>query len=229
MSRRRITHRSSNSWFTILVVCIAMVSVFWWGGTGREDGESTSAVAAEAFAATSDLVLYPDDMIIGKPDAPLTVIEYASLTCPHCANFHEQHLPVIRAKYIDTGKVRLVYRNFFWDKAALDAATLATCAGPEKYFAFISVLFQQQNTWAKSKDHLLELKKIGKFGGVSESQFDSCLKDSKIIDTLLERRKEGTEKYQVDSTPTFILNGKKLDSHGMTPEEFASFVDPLLK
>ena len=115
------------------------------------------------------------DRVLGKADAPITIIEYASLTCPHCADFDKEVLPELKTKYIETGKAKLVYRDFPLDQWAMRAAMLARCAPADKYFSFIDVLFQNQITWATAKDPMAALEKIGKLGGVSSEQFNACM------------------------------------------------------
>src|SRR5687768_5061793 len=111
------------------------------------------------------------DMALGKPDAPVTVIEYASMTCPHCAHFHAETLKAFKEKYVDTGKVRLIFREFPFDGLALRASMLARCAGAERYFPMLDVLFQQQNQWTRAKDPMAALAQIGRLAGVSPQKF----------------------------------------------------------
>src|SRR5271168_4105284 len=115
------------------------------------------------------------DHVLGKADAPITIIEYASLTCPHCAEFNKEVLPEVKAKYIETGKAKLIYRDFPLDQWALRASVLARCAPADKYFGFVDVLFQNQVTWATAKDPMAALEKIGMLGGVSSAQFSACM------------------------------------------------------
>ena len=122
----------------------------------------------------------PGEQILGDPDAPVTLIEYASLTCPHCAQFHTEVLPDLKERYIATGKVRLIYRDFPLDERALMAAALAHCAGPDRYFGFLDVLFETQSSWARAEDYLGALKKLGKLGGMSDEQMDQCLADDEL-------------------------------------------------
>lgn len=161
---------------------------------------------AQAAPAGADPRL--QDMVIGKADAKVTIIEYASLTCPHCASFHAEVLPVLKAEYLDTGKVKLVYRDFPLDNLAFAGAILARCGGPEKYFTFLNVLFAQQRQWATASDPKAALTQIGRLGGVSAEQFDKCLADKALGDYILNSRLEGNQKFNVNSTPTLIINGK---------------------
>ena len=151
----------------------------------------------------------PEDRFMGKADAPITIIEYASLTCPHCAQFHKDILPQLKTAYVDTGKAKLIYRDFPLDQVALKAAALARCAPAERYFAFLDVLFQQQSSWASAPDPMVPLARIGRLGGLSESQFKSCMEDQALADSILASRLVGARDMQVESTPTIIINGKK--------------------
>lgn len=148
------------------------------------------------------------DMVLGQAEAPVTIIEYASLTCPHCASFHAEVLPAIKKEFIDTGKAKLIFRDFPLDQVAFAGAILARCAGPEKYFTYLNVLFAQQRQWASAKDPMAALKQIARLGGMPAEQFDKCLADKPLGDYILAQRLEGNQKFNVNSTPTLIINGK---------------------
>ncbi|MFN4164995.1 MAG: DsbA family protein [Ferrovibrio sp.] len=163
---------------------------------------------ARAQAATAGADPRLQDMVIGKADAKVTIIEYASLTCPHCATFHAEVLPALKTEYLDTGKARLIYRDFPLDNLAFAGAILARCGGPEKYFTFLNVLFAQQRQWATASDPKAALTQIARLGGVSAEQFDKCLADKALGDYILNARLEGNQKFNVNSTPTLIINGK---------------------
>lgn len=166
------------------------------------------------------------DIVLGKADAPITIIEYASLTCPHCARFHTDVLPTLKTEYIDTGKVKLIFRDFPLDQAAFGAAVLARCGGPEKYYTFLNVLFAQQRQWAASSDPKAALVQIGRLGGVSSEQFDRCLAEKPLGDYILNSRLEGNQKFNVSSTPTLIINGKA-EAGAPTMEELRKKLDAL--
>jgi protein-disulfide isomerase len=164
---------------------------------------SASALAQDALKPT------PDDHILGKPDAPITIIEYASLTCPHCAHFDEATLPEVKKDWIDPGKAKLVFRHFPFDRAALAAAKVAECGGPEKFFSFLDVLFRQQENWARG-DFEANLIRIAKLGGVGEDKVQACLKDETLANKIVAMRLQGEKELGVNSTPTFFINGKKI-------------------
>ncbi|HEX6959325.1 MAG TPA: DsbA family protein [Ferrovibrio sp.] len=148
------------------------------------------------------------DMVLGKADAPVTIIEYASMTCPHCAHFDQEVLPAIKTEFIDTGKVKLIFRDFPLDQLAFVGSIMARCAGPEKYFTYVDVLFAQQVEWATAKDPVAALKQIGRLGGMTSEQFDACLKDKALGDYILQSRLDANQKLGVNSTPTLIIDGK---------------------
>lgn len=202
---------------------------YWFlGGPGRTPAIATqvsSPAAAKRVAQEGGLMpeLLPDDMVLGSPDAKVTIVEYASLTCPHCAHFHKDTLPKIKSEFVDTGKVKLVYRDFPFDEASLRAAMMARCAGKERYFGFLDALFSTQEAWANPNGWKTGLARIGKLGGMSQETFDKCLVDKSVEDAILAKRLEGNQKYGVDSTPTFFINGEKVS--GAYPfEHFAEVI-----
>jgi protein-disulfide isomerase len=170
------------------------------------------------------------DMQIGKPDAPVTVVEYASMTCGHCAHFHNTVYPTLKSKYIDTGKVRLILREFPLDDRATGAAMLARCTGEGKTFPLVSALFAKQDDWAfVGKDAFVpQLSKFAKQAGFTEDSMRKCLQDQDLMDKILSNRKRATDEFGVNSTPTFFINGKRLPG-GNTIEDFEKAFEPLLK
>ena len=168
----------------------------------------TAGLASAAGAI--EVPLSPDDRILGKADAPVTIIEYASLTCPHCAAFERDTLPKLKAEWIDSGKAKLVYRDFPLDGSAVKAAVLARCAPPDKFYGFIDVLFSSQESWARNPDPTSGLARIAKLGGMSEDQFHACMADNALQDRVLASRLTAEKEYKVESTPTFFINGTKL-------------------
>ncbi len=163
--------------------------------------------AAQGAGAPSQT---PKDRVLGKADAPVTIIEYASLTCPHCAAFDRDVLPKIKQNWIDTGKAKLIYRDFPLDGWALRAAMVARCAPSERYFGFIDALFQGQNNWARAGNPEEALGRLAKLGGISEDKFQSCMKDEKLADAVSASRVVAEREYGVGSAPTFFVNGNKM-------------------
>jgi protein-disulfide isomerase len=169
------------------------------------------------------------ELVLGKADAPITVVEYASMTCGHCANFHNKVFPALKEKYIDTGKVQFLFREFPLDNLAAAASMLTRCAGGEKTFPLISALFHNQETWAFVKgDPRPKLLEVAKQAGFTQESFDKCLSDQKVLDDISAVRTRGSETFGVNSTPTFFINGKKLDA-APTIEEFDKVFAPILK
>jgi protein-disulfide isomerase len=167
------------------------------------------------------------DMSLGDEKAPVTIIEYASMTCPHCANFHETTYPELKKKYIDTGKVRFIFREFPLDQLAAAAFMLARCGGKERYFPMVETLFQQQSTWAVQRP-LQPLMAIGKQAGLSEAGFNECLKNQQVLNGIEDVRQRAATKFNVQSTPTFFVNGKQLRG-STTLAEFEKLMAPYLK
>ena len=167
------------------------------------------------------------DMALGKADAPVTVIEYASLTCPHCAHFEETTFPELKKKYIDTGKVFYTFREFPFDPRATAAFMLARCAPEDKFFAMIQVLFQQQEDWARAQDAKASLLRIAKLAGFTQESFNACLTNQQLLDQINASRDHATNEFGVDATPTFFINGKKY-SGDMSIDEISAIIDPLL-
>jgi protein-disulfide isomerase len=183
---------------------------------------------APARAAVVPLEQALAERVLGKADAPITIVEYASLTYPHCRDFDQETLPKIKAAYIDTGKAKLVFRDFPLDGLALRAAAMARCAPPDRYFALIDILFKQQDSWSRAKDPMDALGKLGRLAGMTQETVDSCLKDEKLLDGVVNIRVQAEHDAKVESTPTFVINGTKIS--GAQPfEEFDKVLSPLAK
>jgi protein-disulfide isomerase len=149
------------------------------------------------------------DRVMGDPNAPIEIVEYASLTCPHCRHFHDEILPDIKKNYIDTGKAKLIFRDFPFDQLGLFAAVLARCAPPSRYYQFLDVLFQNQDQWSRESDPVGALTRIGKLGGLSEADYKACLGNEAIVNGLVQSRLTANKQYGVESTPSFVINGEK--------------------
>jgi protein-disulfide isomerase len=189
---------------------------------------ANAPVAAQGVPR-ADLLVPPQlgDMVLGNNDAPVTVVEYASMTCPHCAQFHEQTYPELKKRYIDTGKVRFIFREFPLDPVAAGASMLARCAGKDKFFPLIEILFQRQRQWSVEKP-IPPLMAIAKQAGFTEKTFDACLSDQKMLNAMQAEQKRAVDKFGVNSTPTLFVNGKTVRG-GTTIDKLAEMIDPLLK
>ncbi len=184
-----------------------------------------SQVDMDKFMKAGDI----PDMSIGKVDAPVTLVEYASMTCPHCARFHTGVLGELKKKYVDTGKLRVILREFPLDNLATAASMLARCAGPEKHYALTNVLFAQQEKWAFSGGNPVPpLREIAKQAGFTRESFDKCLKDQKLVDGILWIRKRGADDFGVRSTPTLFLNGRKFTGNSSI-SGLSATIDALLE
>ena len=167
------------------------------------------------------------DVMLGSDKAPVTIIEYASMTCPHCAHFEATTLPELKKRYIDTGKVRYVMREFPLDALAAAGFMLARCAGKDKYEAMVETLFAKQTDWAVQQP-IEPLKAIAKQFGFTEESFNACLANQKVLDDIQAVRDHAVQKLGVNSTPTFFINGKRLVGD-ISIEAMAKEIDPYLK
>jgi protein-disulfide isomerase len=190
---------------------------------------ATSAMAQSAIAAAVAKPVSLPDMAIGSAKAPVTITEYSSMSCPHCAAFGENVFPMLRSKYIDTGKVRFVFREFPLDIKAAAASMLARCIAKddaEKYLGAVAVLFKQQDRLMdQTKD---TLKLVGKLNGMSEEEVETCEKDQTLLDKLAADQRYALDVLKVDSTPTFFVNGERVKG-AMSFEELEARLKPLLK
>ena len=171
----------------------------------------------------------PDDMALGNPKAKVVIYEYASLTCPHCADFHEKVFPKLKAKYIDTGKVRFVFRQFPTPPVpyAVGAEAVARCAGPDKYFDLLDALYERQRYWVTSSNPRQALMDIAATAGISQQQFDACVSDEANVKRIQEIAKLAQDEFKITGTPSFVINGK-LRPGVRTMESFEEIIDPLL-
>ncbi len=152
------------------------------------------------------------DMMIGNPDAKVTVIEYASYTCPHCASFHTGTFKDLKKNYIDTDKINFVFREVYFDRYGLWASMIARCAGPEKFFGLTDLMFQSQSSWTRAGEPAAiidELRKLGRLAGIDGETLEVCLNDNDKAKTLIAWYQEKAGADNIDSTPSFIINGKK--------------------
>ena len=174
-------------------------------GLGVAMAAEEAAPAKEAAPAPAESAL--PDMALGKEDAPVTIVEYSSLSCPHCAHFHRDVMPTLKSDYIDTGKVRYIEREFPLNNAGLGGAVLARCVDPSRFFAFTDLLFSRQEDWAFKEDALQRLRIYAKQAGLTDADFEKCLEDESLQKKVLAVRERG-EKEGVKGTPTFFINGK---------------------
>jgi protein-disulfide isomerase len=167
------------------------------------------------------------DRSLGDPNAPVTIVEYASFTCPHCATFHNETLPKLKQKYIDAGKVRLIFREFPFDAMATAISMLTRCAPEQRYFPLVELYFRQQSALMASAKPLDELLATARQAGFTQESFEACLKNQSIYDGVNAIKKHGAEVLGVNSTPTFFINGRRI-SGNQSIEEMDKHLEPLL-
>ena len=182
--------------------------------------------AARAEIAKLEDAIKP--IVVGKANAPVTIIEFASLGCPHCARFHQETYPKLKKEYIDTGKVKMVFTDFPLGTPALAAAMIARCSGPERYLGFVEMFFRAQKQWSRANKPIEELKKVARFGGFSGEDVDACFKQQALIDHIQNTARKAGKDHQINSTPSFLVNGKKI-SGNMPYDEFRVIVEDALK
>ena len=190
---------------------------------------ATAAFASSGHAAIDVAKLHAPpaegEMAMGPEDAKVVVVEYASASCPHCANFYKETFPALKKDYIDTGKIRFIFREFPHNQPALAAFMLARCAPKDKYFPLIEMFFEQQDSWLQAP--LEGLQKIAQLAGFTKESFDACLKNEAVAKGILAVRDQASNEFGVDSIPTFFINGELLKGE-TSIEEFRKKIDPLL-
>ncbi|WP_413871692.1 DsbA family protein [Albidovulum sp.] len=221
----------SKTYLLAGALAVAVAGGAFWMTRGSAPLPPALSTAAEAQEATvsSEVATVPD-MILGKLDAPVEVIEYASFTCPHCANFHDAVFDKLKKNYIDTGKVKFIYREVYFDKFGLWAAMVARCAGPEKYFPVSDMIYDTQKEWIGDGQPATiaeNLRKIGLKAGMSKEALDACMNDNEKAKAMVAAYQSNATKDDVSGTPTFIVNGEK-HSGEMAYEEFAKILDEKL-
>lgn len=167
------------------------------------------------------------EMVKGEESAPVTIVEYASMTCGHCANFHTNTYPALEEKYINTGKVRFIVREFPFDPRSAAAFMLARCAPNDAYFPMMDALFAQQQSWAFGQNARTPLENIAKLAGFTQESFEACLTDQKLLNDVTAVKERGEQEFGVNSTPTFFINGNRYPG-AMTIDQFSAIIDPLL-
>lgn len=184
---------------------------------------------AQDIAATQTDAIEIKDMTLGQEDAPVTLIEYASYTCPHCANFHEAVFRNLKRDYIDTGKVKFVYREVYFDRYGLWAAMVARCGGDMRYFGIQEMLYKQQSQWAASNDATTvvgNLKTIGRAAGMDDATLDACLQNGAMAQALVDHYEKVMAEYSIQGTPSLVINGKVHSN--MTYDELKKILDAAL-
>ena len=193
------------------------------GAAASED--AAESATAEAPAASTEV----QPMVLGSPDAPVTMIEYASFTCPHCADFHEEVWPEIKRDYVDTGKVRFEYREVFFDRPGLWASMVARCGDGMRFFGIAELIYENQGDWARGQPAEIAegLRRIGRSAGLDEEQLDACLSDGEMAQALVARFEEQTQADGITATPSFVIDGELRSN--MSLDEFREVLDAELE
>jgi protein-disulfide isomerase len=210
---------------------LTATALFTFGAAGIASGV-LPPFTAEALAdePTPEELAQPGpagDVVLGSDKAPVTVIEYASMTCPHCAHFSQETFPELQKRYIDTGKVKFIFREFPLDALAAAGFMLARCAGNDKFMPIVETLFAKQADWVVQQP-IEPLKAIAKQFGFTEESFNQCLANQKVLDDIQAVRDRASQKLGVNSTPTFFINGKRLQGD-VSIDAMAKEIDPYLK
>lgn len=203
---------------------IALGGGFLWTQRGQQ-GAGSNLLVGMANAQTAEAVEIPD-MVLGSADAPVEVIEYASYTCPHCASFHANQFNQLKENYIDTGKVRFVYREVYFDRFGLWASMVARCGEGARFFEISDMIYEKQREWTASGDPATiadELQKIGKIAGLDQATLDACMQDGAFAQSLVGWFQENADRDGINSTPSFLIDGEKYAN--MSYADFASVLD----
>jgi len=192
----------------------------------RRDLMAAAAASALAVTLPHHALAEPfmEDVVLGAADAPVTVIEYASFTCPHCAAFHVNTLPEIRKAYVDTGKVRFILREVYFDRYGLWASMVARCGGEAGFYPMADQFLKRQEQWSRAEDIGAEIQKIGRLNGLSAEAIGACLTDQDYAKALIERYQSFATADDVRSTPTFLINGEK-HTGNMPVADFSALID----
>lgn len=202
---------------TIIALTLALLGLgVWYFGAASRPGPASDLLVGMANAQDTDAVVDTSSVVemqLGNPEAPVTVVEYASFTCPHCANFHGTTFKKLKADYIDTGKINFIYRDVYFDRFGLWASAVARCGGAEKFFGISDLIYKGQSEWVQAGGGdpsaiVDELRKIGRLAGLENEQLESCLQDGAKLKTLVAWYQENAERDGIRSTPSLMINGE---------------------
>lgn len=200
----------------------------WYSTRPIQSTGSGLASASAQNAAEADMSMIAE-MSIGNSDAKVTVVEYASFTCPHCRTFHSGTLPEIKENYIDTGKINFIFREVYFDRFGLWAGMVARCGGEDRYFGLVDLIFANQSEWLAGGDPALvadNLRKLGKTAGLNDQQLDDCLNDGEMAQALVAVFQKNSTEDNINSTPSFMINGEQYGN--MNYRDFANILDEKL-
>jgi len=214
----------------VLLALVAVVGAgMLWNSTRPSQSLGPGLASALAQDAGDVDISMVEEMSLGNPDAAVTVVEYASFTCPHCRNFHTSALKELKSNYIDTGKINFVYREVYFDRFGLWAGMVARCGGSDRYFGLVNLIYENQSDWIAGGDPALivnNLRKLGKTAGLNDEQLDACLNDGEMAQAMVAVFQKNSTADDIKSTPSFIINGDPYGNMGY--DEFARILDEKL-
>lgn len=218
---------------TIAAIALLGLAVGAWVLSGPFGGSSGSTNLARQLVGAANAQEAEEidtstitEMRMGNEDAPVTVIEYASYTCPHCASFHAENFKKLKADYIDPGKINFIYREVYFDRYGLWASAVARCAGPERFFGITDLIYKGQSDWTRAGEPAAivdELRKIGRLAGLDGETLEGCLQDAQKLRTLVAWYEENAEEHGISSTPSFVIDGTTYQN--MPYEEMQGLID----
>ena len=214
----------------LIAAAVAAIAAGGWYFSTTSDGmPSMTSLSAEAQETTDADLSLVQEMSLGNPDADVTVIEYASFTCPHCATFHDAVFPRLKENYIDDGRINFIYREVYFDRYGLWAGITARCGGPDTYFGIADLLYQRQGEWAKGEPAEIaeNLRRVGKTAGLTDDQLDACFEDADKAKAMVATFERNAAEDQIRSTPSFMIDGELMAN--MNYEDFAAEIDARLE
>jgi len=186
--------------------------------------QNSAAEPPKPSGTVADMKVTDQDYSMGPADAKVVLVEYASLTCPHCANFHTTVLPGLKKEFVDTGKIRYIYRDFPLDRLALGAAMVARCAGRDSFFGYIDTFYAAQGQWSRASNPVSALGNLARLGGMSQTKYESCLKNVEVQNQILQQRLEAANDFKVETTPTVFVNGERYGG-GMSLDQLRTLLN----
>lgn len=216
---KKKSHTGKVTLILIVLFAVGLAGFGYFSQTSELRNSTEAAVPEQAKVEplpVTDPVFQAnaDDIVIGKSEAPITIVDYSSLSCPHCAHFHTEILPVVKKQLLDTGKAKLVFRHFPLNEPALRGAQLVDCTSAGKRVAMLDTLFAMQKNWAFTENFKDDLKKLAAASGMDAAQFDSCLADKESENAILATRQDAATRVGVNATPSFFVNGVAVETPG---------------
>lgn len=217
---------SRNTLYLLVLIAAVGIGGLWYINQPPDPAPSLTVETEQSTGDIDTSIVL--EMSLGDPDADVTVIEYASFTCPHCRNFHQQVFGLLKAEYIETGKIKFIHREVYFDRFGLWAGIVARCGGADRYFGIVDLIYRQQSEWMSGEPAALaaNLRNIGKTAGLTEEQLDACFADSDKAQAMVALYQQNAQADDVQGTPTFMINGEKFGN--MNYADFAAVLDEKL-